>query len=450
MTENLEKLIDLAITDGVLTDKEKQILIRKAEEAGVEWDEVEMILEAKLHQRQQAKAKFEDSVKKCPSCKEPIPALSKVCPACGHVVNAESSTSDSKSLETLIESIENSIIEIKSFPKPSVISTLKKQLPIILIAIGAILFVTATKIGTTDLGYMLMIGGGVCAIGAIVTFINKSNDKDIKEERDQKLKEKGIVITEKKESSFETLKADFEKHSRTAKTFFGENKKVSILIDEFKAEIQEIEQKRKKLMSQNWIVYGILGLITVSILFIPKGESNYLSTQEEEQKEIQEKLADLKTTEYIIDGAKVKTTGNFGSFYQITSTKATVNIDYNTGVYVEGYVLSIQGIKLTLNTNDKQKLKKEIAKIKKDCSDADENSCGEIKATLMLEDENNNSVGIAGLELPYGSDSDKKAPFYSESEEVLLSFEGQSYTKKDLDKLSKVKNYTISIIITKN
>jgi hypothetical protein len=208
----------------------------------------------------------------------------------------------------------------------------------------------------------------------------------------------------------------------------------------------EIELKRKKLMSQNWIVYGILGLIAVSILFIPKGKSNYETIQEEEQKEIQEKLADLKTTEYIIDGAKLKATGNFGSFYQITSTKATVNIDYNTG----GYVLSIQGIKLTLNTNDKQKLKKEIAKIKKDCSYADENSCGEIKATLMLEDENNNSVGLAGLELPYGSDSDKKAPFYSESEEVLLSFEGQSYTKKDLDKLSKVKNYSISIIITKN
>lgn len=438
MNQELEKYIDLAITDGILTDKEKQILIRKAEEAGVEWDEVEMILEAKLYERQQAKAKFDEQVKKCPSCKESIPALSKVCPACGHVVNAESSASDSKSLEALIENIENSIIEIKSFPKPSVVSTLKKQLPFTLIAIGAILFITATKIGDGDLRILLMIGGGVCAFGALIIFTHKLDDIINLDDDD-------IINTENKESNFEKLKADFEKHSRTAKIFFGENKKVSILIDEFKTEIQEIEQKRKKLQFQNWIVYGILGLIAVSILFIPKGKSNYESMQEEEQKEIQRKLAELKTTEYIIDGAKFKTTGNFGSFYHITSTKATVNIDYNT----RGYVLSIQGIRLTLNPNDKQKLKKEIAKIKKDCSYVDENYCGEIKATLMLEDENNNSVGIAALELPYGSDSDKKAPFYSESEEFLLSFVGQSYTKRDLDKLSKVKNFTISIIITK-
>ena len=47
MNENLEKLIELAITDGVITDKEKQVLQRKAEELGAHWDEVEMILEAK-------------------------------------------------------------------------------------------------------------------------------------------------------------------------------------------------------------------------------------------------------------------------------------------------------------------------------------------------------------------------------------------------------------------
>jgi hypothetical protein len=447
MNENLEKYIDLAITDGRLTDKEKQILIRKAEEAGVEWDEVEMILEAKLHEKQQSKIIHEEKVKKCPSCKEPLLALSKVCIACGHVANSETiSSTSNNSLESLIENIENSIVAIKSFPKPSVFLTLKKQLPLLLVIIGAILILIATKIGTTDLGYVLMFGGGACFFAAIFTFINKSNDKDIKEKRDQKLKEKGIAISEKNDSSFEILKADFEKHSRTAKTVFGENKKVAILIDEFKTEIQEIEQKRKKLKSQNLIVFGILGLLALTVLFIPKGKSNYDLIQEDEQKEMQEKLADLKATEYVINGVQLKATGNFGNFYQITSTKVIVNIDYNA----DGYVLVIQGIKLNLNSKDKLKLKKEIAKIKEGCSYSDENSCGEIKATLMLEDEDKNSIGIADLELPYGAESDQKALFYSESEEVLLSFEGQSYSKKDIEKLSKAKNFTISIIITKN
>ena len=157
----------------------------------------------------------------------------------------------------------------------------------------------------------------------------------------------------------------------------------------------------------------------------------------------------MNTTEYILDGAKLKTTGNFGSCYHITSTKATAIVGYNAG-FSAGYTISIQGIKLSLNARDKQKLKKEIAKVKKDCSYSDENSCGEITATLSLEDEDNNSIGIPNLELPYGAGSDEKAPFYSESDEVLLSFEKGKLSKNDVEKLSKAKNYTISIIITKN
>jgi len=447
--ERLEKLIEMALIDGDLTEKEKQILFKKAEELGVDLDEFEMVLEAKLFEKQQGNksdtstpesVKIGD-VKKCPRCKEPIPALSNVCPACGYVLNTESSVSDSQSLEALIENIENDIIEIKSFPKPTVISTLIKQLPIILILIGVILFIIATKFSIIYLKYILMIVGGACVIGAFFIFKNKY----IKEKRERELKENGIFITEKNDSSLEKLKADFEKNSRTAKIFYGENKKVSNLIDEFKKEIQDIEKKRKKLMFQNWIVYGIICLIAASILFIPKQKSNYELMIEE----IQEKLAELKTKEYIIDGGKFKTTGNFGSLYQITSTKVVVNIDYKIYYDARGYFLSIQGIKLTLNPNNKLKLKKEITKIKEGCPYSKETHCGKLTSALILEDENNNSVGIKSLELLNGDDPDNKALFYSESEEVLLSFKGGPYTKQDIDKLSNVKNFTISIIIAK-
>jgi ankyrin repeat protein len=53
MNQELEKLIDLAIADGILTDKKKQVLEKKREELGVDLDEFEMVLEAKLHQRNQ-------------------------------------------------------------------------------------------------------------------------------------------------------------------------------------------------------------------------------------------------------------------------------------------------------------------------------------------------------------------------------------------------------------
>jgi hypothetical protein len=48
----LEKLIDIALADGVLSEKSKQILFRKAESLGVDLDVFEMVLEARLQERQ--------------------------------------------------------------------------------------------------------------------------------------------------------------------------------------------------------------------------------------------------------------------------------------------------------------------------------------------------------------------------------------------------------------
>ena len=49
----LEKLIDLALMDGVLTDKERQILLKKAIQLGIDPDEFEMVLEARLYAKKQ-------------------------------------------------------------------------------------------------------------------------------------------------------------------------------------------------------------------------------------------------------------------------------------------------------------------------------------------------------------------------------------------------------------
>ena len=50
--EQLEKLIDYALADGELTEKEKQVLFKKAESMGVDLDEFEMVLDARLFEKQ--------------------------------------------------------------------------------------------------------------------------------------------------------------------------------------------------------------------------------------------------------------------------------------------------------------------------------------------------------------------------------------------------------------
>lgn len=46
MHPEIEKLIDMALVDGQVTDKEREIILRKAEKLGLDIDEVEMYLES--------------------------------------------------------------------------------------------------------------------------------------------------------------------------------------------------------------------------------------------------------------------------------------------------------------------------------------------------------------------------------------------------------------------
>ena len=53
-SERLEAMIEAALRDGVLTDKERELLKKRAEKEGEDWDEVEMIIEARLAEIQPA------------------------------------------------------------------------------------------------------------------------------------------------------------------------------------------------------------------------------------------------------------------------------------------------------------------------------------------------------------------------------------------------------------
>jgi hypothetical protein len=52
-SEKLENLINHALADGVLTEKEMQVLMRNAKAEGIDPDEFEMVLEARLYKREQ-------------------------------------------------------------------------------------------------------------------------------------------------------------------------------------------------------------------------------------------------------------------------------------------------------------------------------------------------------------------------------------------------------------
>ncbi len=123
--EQIEGLIKAALADGELTEKEKQILFKRAEAMGIDLDEFEMVLDARLvelqkqelaaareHELEMAKAqattaqataaqqsaapksdKYGD-VRKCPACGAMIQSFQAKCPECDYeFANIEANSS---------------------------------------------------------------------------------------------------------------------------------------------------------------------------------------------------------------------------------------------------------------------------------------------------------------------------------------------------------------------
>ena len=110
--EKIEQLIKAALTDGVLTEKEKQILFKRAQEQGIDLDEFEMVLDARLVEFQKMEKektgksapksnKFGD-VRKCPVCGALVPALAVSCVECGYEFTGIEASSSAQKLAKLI------------------------------------------------------------------------------------------------------------------------------------------------------------------------------------------------------------------------------------------------------------------------------------------------------------------------------------------------------------
>ena len=126
LSARLNQLIKAAVADGEISDLERQVLIRNAQEEGVAMDEFVMVLEAKLYEQRQmlqtkkeqrdiqsglAQAKMKASlnmgnsgtsserkinaIRKCPACGAVINSTSMVkCPECGYELDLANEESD--------------------------------------------------------------------------------------------------------------------------------------------------------------------------------------------------------------------------------------------------------------------------------------------------------------------------------------------------------------------
>ena len=94
MHPEIENLINMALADDEVTEKERAIILRKAEALGFDRDEVEMILDGKIAIQKKELSHSQSSkentsnkagdIKKCPTCHSPVQAFATKCSDCGH------------------------------------------------------------------------------------------------------------------------------------------------------------------------------------------------------------------------------------------------------------------------------------------------------------------------------------------------------------------------------
>ena len=116
LTPELEQLIQFALEDGELTEKERCVLMRKAQEAGIDLDEFEMILDAKLHEVKKAAAAAtapapkpnskHGEVRKCPACGAMVSAFTTKCSECGFEFNNVEAVRSANTLFEKLQSLE--------------------------------------------------------------------------------------------------------------------------------------------------------------------------------------------------------------------------------------------------------------------------------------------------------------------------------------------------------
>ena len=110
--EELKALIQQYLTDGVLTDKERQVILNKAEKMGLDRDEIDLYLDAEVQKidQQTDAAVRKQKGKTCPFCGGSVPQLTDKCPHCGENITPEAS----KELQEIFDKLEDALVNFKS------------------------------------------------------------------------------------------------------------------------------------------------------------------------------------------------------------------------------------------------------------------------------------------------------------------------------------------------
>ncbi|MBP3643026.1 MAG: hypothetical protein J6J22_00070 [Alistipes sp.] len=248
-SEKLEGLIKAALADGVLTEKEKQVLFNRAEMEGIDLNEFEMVLNARvLEMRQKAKSTAPKSdkqteVKKCPACGEIIPFLVGVCPVCGHSFDL------SKTDVEIIQKLEKDCHALSNIANPAWPIIL--AINIILGSLSIVLIIMGIEFGDESPGwwpFILLVFGNLFTFPFVYTSSEGNNETD------------RIDSTKINQYTF-----DIRSKINSTKLIYANNKLIMARLSGLEEYVNENLNKRQK-RTKTIIITALV--VAVAILFV--------------------------------------------------------------------------------------------------------------------------------------------------------------------------------------
>jgi hypothetical protein len=388
-----------------------------------------------------------ESVSKCPSCGDILPALANVCPSCSYVVGARSE-GDSISLQEMVYQIEHTLSQLKALPHPNFFRTIRKNLWGFCIFLSLVFFFAAFMMHMRDWnddywGPVLGVGIALCVIplySMAIAAMDKSNRKN-------KALEMGLEYNEEKgpiEMTYKEIKADVDKSKRLAKIFFGEDKKVSLMIKELESEVAKEEANMLKAKKTTNIFYAVMGGLLLMPLLIPGPKK---------EESISSSSMSVNEAPIVIPKSNIETIGNLGNMMEVLSDN---QITITESSYSK-YLLTLQ-IKLGVKASEKTKMTNQVKSILKNCQlelDSDGKPynfakrtleyCGKLTSSLSF----NNAQGITiGPKLQVSSDSEDQlfSALETDPDKVIITFEC-ILPKDEAGTLKDISGATINLVL---
>ena len=194
----------------------------------------------------------------CPVCKEPMPALSKICPVCGYIATQNDNTDNL--LDTLVDKMENCLHNLKNLPRPTIMYGIKNNLLILYIILVVQFFILAA-VSMSTVAWIIVF---IFMILSILAIRNKFRNKGNETSR-----------------QLEQIINEYETYQRQANTYFGKDKEVKNLSQTLTQELDAIRKERKK-QTFRYNLSGLLLILGISFItgFAIFSLSKFIATSE--------------------------------------------------------------------------------------------------------------------------------------------------------------------------